>query len=92
LQLITTVIGKGGKVRQLHLHAELLQILSEYITVRPIFYQHAQSPALFISKKGNRLAIRTMEDNLRNIVQRVDFTKPVNITCHTRAQTHFVAD
>jgi len=82
-QQLITVTGKGGKVRQLHLHAELLQILSEYITVRPTFYQHAQSSALFISKKGNRLAIRTMEDNLRKIVQGGDFTKQVNITCHT---------
>jgi site-specific recombinase XerD len=86
-QRLLTVTGKGNKVRQLHLHDELLQVLCEYISVRSAFYKHAQSPALFISKKGNRLAIRTMEDNLRKIVARADLGTPFNVTCHTLRHT-----
>jgi site-specific recombinase XerD len=67
-----TVIGKGNKRRQLHLTKEMCQILSEYLAVRSFFHNSEHSPALFISKKGNRLAIRTMEDNLN-----------FNVTCHT---------
>jgi site-specific recombinase XerD len=78
-----TVTGKGNKVRELTLHDELVKILSEYIAVRSSFYQHEQSAALFLSKKGNRLAIRTMEDNLRKITKRGDFTEPFTVTCHT---------
>jgi site-specific recombinase XerD len=40
-------------------------------------------PALFISKKGNRLAIRTMEDNFKNIVSKAIINVPFNVTCHT---------
>ena len=82
-----SVLGKGNKIRHLHLHDELLQILSEYISVRPAFYKHDQSPALFISKKGNRLAIRTMEDNLKKVVAKADLGTPFNVTCHTLRHT-----
>jgi site-specific recombinase XerC len=58
------VTGKGKRIRTLHLSRELFQILSEYLAVRTFFYKNDQQNALFISKKGNRLAIRTMEDNL----------------------------
>jgi len=81
------VCGKGNKVRQLHLHDELLQILSEYITVRPAFHNHAQSPALFVSRKGNRLAIRTMEDNFKKIVARADLGASFPVVCHTLRHT-----
>ncbi len=82
-QQVMTVNGKGGRVRQLHLHEELVQILSEYIAVRSCFYKSAVAQALFISKKGNRLAIRTMEDNLRKIVKRGELKESFTVTCHT---------
>ena len=42
-----------------------------------------ETNALFISKKGNRLAIRTMEDNFKKILKKTDFTVLFNVTCHT---------
>jgi len=78
-----TVIGKGKRVRTLHLSEELFQILSEYLAVRTFFYKNEHRNALFISKKGNRLAIRTMEDNFKKIVFRSGLQTRFNLSCHT---------
>ena len=78
-----TVIGKGKKPRTLHMNEELIEILSQYLAVRELFYNNWLTPALFISKKGNRIAIRTMEDNLKKILLQTDFHVPFNVTCHT---------
>ena len=78
-----TVIGKGKKPRTLHMNDELIEILCQYMAVRELFYHSWLTPALFISKKGNRLAIRTMEDNLKKILLQTDFHAPFNVTCHT---------
>jgi len=77
------VIGKGNKPRTLHINDELVEILSHYISVREHLYNSWLTPALFVSKKGNRLAIRTMEDNFKNIVFYSSVRAPFNITCHT---------
>jgi site-specific recombinase XerD len=77
------VIGKGNKPRTLHINDELVEILSHYISVRKHIYNSCLTPALFVSKKGNRLAIRTMEDNFKNIVFYSSANAPFNITCHT---------
>jgi site-specific recombinase XerD len=78
-----SVIGKGNKPRQLHLTREMCQILSEYLAVRDFFYNSQLSTALFLSKKGNRLAIRTMEDNIKKIFRKANLYVPFNVTCHT---------
>ena len=78
-----TVIGKGRKRRELHLTSEMIQVLSEYITVRRYLHKSEKSMALFISKKGNRLAIRTMEDNFKKVLKKTAFNTHFNVTCHT---------
>lgn len=78
-----TIIGKGKKPRTLHINDELIEILSYYIAMRESFLNNCLIPALFISKKGNRLAIRTMEDNLKKILRYAPFEVPFNVTCHT---------
>ena len=80
---LLSVIGKGNKPRQLHLTQEMCQILSEYLAVREFFYNSQRSTAFFLSKKGNRLAIRTMEDNIKKIFHKANFYVPFNVTCHT---------
>jgi site-specific recombinase XerD len=77
------VTGKGGKHRELHLTDELSQCLVEWIAVRPFVFNSDKNDALFVSKKGNRLAIRTLEDNFKNIVQRAPLHVRFNVTCHT---------
>ncbi len=77
------VMGKGKKTRTLHINNELGEILSHYLAVRDQFYNCWLTPALFVSKKGNRLAIRTMEDNFKKIVFYSPIRVPFNVTCHT---------
>lgn len=86
-QRTLSVTGKGNKVRNLHLHDELFQVLTEYLSVRPVFYNQAASTALFVSKKGNRLAIRTMEDNFQKIIARADLGASFPVVCHTLRHT-----
>ena len=78
-----SVIGKGNKPRSLHINSELCDIICQYLAVRDQFYNSWLTPALFVSKKGNRLAIRTMEDNFKKILFYASIRVPFNITCHT---------
>ncbi len=78
-----SVIGKGRKPRTLYVNDELIETLCQYLAVRERFLNSWLTPALFVSKKGNRLAIRTMEDNLKKILVYVPFEAPFNISCHT---------
>jgi site-specific recombinase XerD len=77
------VTGKGGKRRELHLTDELTQVLSEWLAVRSHFLNSEYRSALFISKKGNRLAIRTMEDNFKKILAGSCLQLPFKVTCHS---------
>ena len=78
-----SVLGKGKKPRTLHMNKALIEILCQYLALRGQFYNNWITPSLFVSKKGNRLAIRTMEDNLKKIVFYLPFEVPFNISCHT---------
>ena len=82
-----TVIGKGNKRRSLHLTDELKQIICEWLAVRNQFKNSKCNDALFISKKGNRLAIRTLEDNFKKLVKQAGLKTYFNITCHTLRHT-----
>jgi len=78
-----SVIGKGRKPRTLHVNDELIEILCRYLALRDQFCNSRLTPSLFVSKKGNRLAIRTMEDNLKKVLPYVPFEVSFNISCHT---------
>jgi site-specific recombinase XerD len=77
------VIGKGKRHRVMHLSGELPQILAEYLAVRSHFMNSKTSNAFFLSKKGNRLSIRTMEDNFKKILAGSDIRVWFKVTCHT---------
>ena len=81
------VIGKGKKIRVLHITGELFQVISEYLAVRHCFHKSSKTKTLFISKKGNRLAIRTMEDNFKKLVSKSGLNVRFNVTCHTLRHT-----
>ena len=53
----------------------------------PYFYDSDKTKALFVSKKGNRLAIRTMEDNFKKLVIKAGLKVHFNVTCHTLRHT-----
>lgn len=77
------VIGKGKRRRVMDLTGELPQILAEYLAVRSHFMNSNISHALFLSKKGNRLSIRTMEDNFKKMFSRTGLMIWFKVTCHT---------
>lgn len=81
------VIGKGNKRRSLTLKQELKQIICEWLAVRDQFKNSELNEALFISRKGNRLAIRTMEDNFKKLVEQAELNTHFNVTCHTLRHT-----
>lgn len=81
------VLGKGNKRRALHLNTEMVQVLSEWLAVRHNFKNSEETKALFISKKGNRLAIRTMEDNMKKLVDGLGLEVHFRVTCHTLRHT-----
>jgi site-specific recombinase XerD len=84
---VLLVNGKGNRPRTITIHDELFRILSEFLAVRPAFFRHDSSSALFLSKKGNRLAIRTIEDNFKKVVTKADLKVGFPVTCHILRHT-----
>lgn len=80
---VISVIGKGNNPRSLHINRELSDILCQYLAVRDQFHNCWLTSALFVSKKGNRLAIRTIEDNFKKILFYAPIYVAFNVTCHT---------
>lgn len=78
-----TVNGKGNRQNILPIKNEMENILTEWLAVRNNFLNSDQDNALFISKKGHRLAIRTMEDNFKKLVQKANLNTRFNVSCHT---------
>jgi len=63
------IIGKAGNPRVLTLTKEINEILQNYLAVRNNIYRADKCRALFISKKGNRIAIRTIQDNFKKLIK-----------------------
>ena len=82
-----TACGKGKKRRTLHLSHELVQLITEYLAVRRGFLNAKTNQALFLSRKGNRLSIRTMEDNMKKIIDKTEISSWQKITPHTLRHT-----
>ena len=77
-----TVTGKGNKERTLQLTDEMIEIITDWLSVRENFLNSDNIDNLFISKKGNPLAIRTMEDNFKKIVAASTINVNFNVTPH----------
>jgi site-specific recombinase XerD len=78
-----TVIGKGKKRRTLHITDEMSKIITDWLSVREYFLNSDKTDSLFISKKGNPLAIRTIEDNFKKILDASKINTYFNVTPHT---------
>jgi integrase/recombinase XerD len=75
-----TVTGKGKRRRKLPLNKEMVRVLAEWIAVRNRFLNNDKN---FISKKGLRLSIRTMEDNWQNILDHAGLQFSFPVVCHS---------
>lgn len=81
--LTLTVAGKGGRPRVLPLVGDLPELLRQYLAVRQRFYRSRGQSALFLSQKGARLAVRTIEENFAALVARTGPFSIVKVTPHT---------
>jgi len=82
-ELIITVHGKGGKQRILPLVSDMPALLRDWFAVRASSFRTRGKEPLFLSQKGSRIAIRTIEENFQKLVQ---YTGPYTIehvTPHT---------
>jgi site-specific recombinase XerD len=59
--------GKGRKQRIAPLHDDMVALLKDWLVPRQEYAGATRSRALFLSQKGNRLAVRTIQDNLRKL-------------------------
>jgi site-specific recombinase XerD len=78
-----TVTGKRNRKRTLPLNHQMKDILEMYLAVRSNIYKCDENEALFISKKGKRIAIRTIQDNFKKLTERTKISKRFAVTCHT---------
>jgi len=78
-----TVKGKGRKERTLALVGDLPDLLRQYLAVRQCCYRTRGQDALFLSQKGNRLAVRTIQENFAALVDRTGPHSIEKVTPHT---------
>jgi site-specific recombinase XerD len=80
---ILNIHGKGRRERKLPLLPDLMDILEKWLVYRTRLYGANQLDALFISKKGNRLSIRTAQDNFQKIVTKAGPFSIEKVTPHS---------
>ncbi|WP_339147170.1 MULTISPECIES: site-specific tyrosine recombinase/integron integrase [unclassified Sutcliffiella] len=67
------VVGKGKKIRYVHFTEKCAYLLERYFSVRPTFPN-----SLFISWKGKRLSVRTIQDIIRKIGEDAGLSSSLN--------------
>jgi integrase/recombinase XerD len=82
------IVGKGNKTVYMELDDYLIQVYKEYIEKHP-----SNNDILFLSRDGNQIAKRTVQDNIKRHVKEAGINK--NISCHriraTRLTSLFLA-
>ncbi|MFC1476588.1 tyrosine-type recombinase/integrase [Fibrobacterota bacterium] len=80
---ILHIHGKGRRERDVPLTKPVSKLLKTWLEARCCMLNALTEQALFISKKGNRLAPRTAEDNFQKIVTRSGPFSIDHVTPHT---------
>jgi len=80
---IINIHGKGRRERKLPLVSDIPALIEKWILLRQMLYGAKDSNALFISKKGNRLAQRTAQENFQKIVQKAGPLTLDKVTPHS---------
>ncbi len=78
-----TISGKCDVKRVLLLTNEIKTAMENYLAVRGNIFKAEGNNALFISKKGNRIAIRTIEDNFKKLLKASAIEKRFKVSPHT---------
>jgi len=80
---VVHIHGKGRKNRTLPLTKDLLEIINKWMVYRTYLINAATLHALFVSKKGNRLAVRTAQDNFKKIAGKAGPFSIEKVTPHS---------
>lgn len=80
---ILLIHGKGRKKRKLPLLPDLVELIDSWLCCRNRLYNADQLDALFVSKKGNRLSIRTAQDNMKKLVEKAEPFSIDQVTPHS---------
>jgi len=81
------ITGKCNIERTLTLSNEMRSALENYLLVRNHLFLAENNEALFISKKGNRIAIRTIQDNFKKLTEAAQIDRRFRVTPHTLRHT-----
>jgi len=60
--------GKGRKEREMPLDDDMITLLKQWLKIRDHYAGATRCSALFLSQKGGRLAVRTIQDNFKKLV------------------------
>jgi site-specific recombinase XerD len=80
---IVTIHGKGRRQRVLPLISDVAEMIQSWLTIRTKVYGAQEQKALFVSKKGNRLSVRTAQENFQKIVSQAGPFSIKKITPHS---------
>jgi len=81
------VFGKGGKVREVPIHAELRDPINAWLDERPKWKNAGIVPALFLSRRGGRLTARAASTVFTSIAEAAGLDD--EITAHAGRHTFF---
>ncbi|WP_326957562.1 tyrosine-type recombinase/integrase [Amycolatopsis sp. NBC_01286] len=81
--------GKGGKYREVPLHSQLRAAIEEWVTERAGWPGAAETPALFLNRRGGRLSTRGAYDQLKAIAADANlaFGRDGDLTPHSLRHT-----
>jgi len=80
---ILYIHGKGRRERKLPILPDLMNTIDTWLIYRSKLLNAGKLEALFVSKKGKRLAIRTAQDNFKKIVEKTGPFSIKKVTPHS---------
>jgi site-specific recombinase XerD len=80
---VVRIHGKGRRERTLPLPEDLLELIRDWLMVRTKLRCARKTPALFLSKKGNRLAARTAQESFQKLVEQAGPLSLTKVTPHS---------
>jgi len=82
-QNLIYIRGKGRKNRTLTLVNDMPELMAKLIASRQTMYRAHKNDALFLSKRGQPLAIRTIQDNFKKLVDSAGKLSIQKVSPHT---------
>jgi site-specific recombinase XerD len=75
------ILGKGERIREVPIHEKLRKALGEWLDERASWPGAADTPALFLNQRGQRLSVRGAHDVITGIADRAGLDD--HVTAHT---------